>query len=623
MKYFALLCCFFIFTSSVYGQVFTVDPVQADFYYPKYRDAQKGYKTYSTLILDTESALEQVKIRPSDIARNHIILPHLNKVLDSADLRIYVFVGAYELEKAEPHARLEEIMVSEEVSLPKRFHFMKMYYELPIYMHVYDCTGEIVWAAKADQSKVFYFGEGFTSREGLEQAWQRVGEDQHRLALQDGLSGQLKLWSEDVQKQFDLARETEDISLLIPRKKEALYPDFFKGVQMSKTVFKELNQKKSHRDLVNAAAPVIKYWETLVPTLSEQSEKIHAAGLYNLALLHYGIDQLEEAEQYLLDMGKEYKYNRRTLAKKIQKTRSHFSSTGFVSRQIYSTCAYFLPLNPNELEYLPERMDQQVQVDNPRKVPLSPDNNITRPSEKGTVIDEFVSEVSSDLKALFKKEKPLEDGMVFFNNKQLLQGQITGNVSKAKTLKRGILFTPYNRDGRISPNKEPKRLSPKQIKRFVSNGRVFESHKAGTLFFRLINRTYFMEVLEDGHAKILYLRYRKRNVMGAWLYPFNKWKIVVKLPGKEKVIPIRKFNVYEFLKDAPPVLEKFEAGLYDNKTGRKKVKQRTGAEDILSMGLTSILSDEKLEITRSIIRDYNAYISKKREKAKTGGFKVN
>ena len=105
--------------------------------------------------------------------------------------------------------------------------------------------------------------------------------------------------------------------------------------------------------------------------------------------------------------------------------------------------------------------------------------------------------------------------------------------------------------------------------------------------------------------------------------PWQKEKIVVKTPEKDKVIPIKKLNMLELLKNAPPVLEKYKAGVYRNKLRKSNIKNGSSLLGIFTFGLMPDGGAENVHIVRAVIRDYNAYMYQQKNKVNTEGFKVN
>lgn len=603
------------FIPFIFGQAFISESVDVNFYYPTSKNVIQSFKTYTAQVVDKEQTLRKVRIIPNDIARNHLILPDFIKVKDSADLQLYVAVGAFELIDARPTAKKENIISRQGVERRELVHSMQLLYKVPLYMRAYDCAGRLVWSAKAEQEKIHYFGNNILSKTKLEQAWNAAAQSVQRFLVEDELIGQASLWIEDFEAQLSIKKEKETLRILVPRSKEA-YPTFQKGVRMTKTILRKLGQKKSHQEMVEWTLPVINYWKDRLPEFEKEAPKLKAAALYNLALLYYSIDQLEESTTYVNKSfaAKSFKYMTKSLIEQIQGARSYYEASGFTTRQVYSNCEFFQKIAPSQI-----RFDSIVTVSVVNEALISaPDHSI---SASNRPTGGLVGTLNS---ALSKKEEIIEDGLVFLNNGQLLQGRIDGDLTRPKVLRRGILFTPFEEEGTIKQKTKATYFKPSQLKRFVSDGKTFESHKAGTFFFSLINRRYFMEVLEQGYAKILYLSYRKRSPMGIWLIPWHKEKIVMKIPGKEQVVAIEKVNMYELLKNAPPVLEKYKAGIYGNKPNRTSIQSESFVAKLITLdpGIPSGGS-RNIQIARAVIRDYNAYVYQQKDKAKTSGFKIN
>ena len=107
---------------------------------------QQNFNTYYTLVLDKHQALKKERIKPNDIARNHLILKNLDKVTDSADLRIYLYVGAYKQLKVTPYTSKEKDPTT---GLEIKIYYKEVYYQMPIYAQVYNCSGSLIWTAAA------------------------------------------------------------------------------------------------------------------------------------------------------------------------------------------------------------------------------------------------------------------------------------------------------------------------------------------------------------------------------------------------------------------------------------------------------------------------------------------
>jgi len=574
MKSVLFFSILFFVSNFLFGQRFISEPIEVSFSYPSAKDGQSDFKTYSAEVIDKEGTLRDRRMNPNDLARNFLILPEYQKVLDSADRRLYVFVGKFELLKAAPFVQKELITIRAGEERPIDNHYMKLNYRLPIYAHLYDCSGKLIWADKYDAPQEDLFGDKLTNQRDLDLAWKEYKLLHQQIMIEEFLVEQSKFWIKDIQNLGSSKKEKESL-LLLSMAGKRVDAAFMKGVRMSKTIIKGLGTKPNHQAMLTWSQPVLNYWKKLLPTLKKQSSKHYTGGLYNLALLYYALDQLEEAGAYNRQAfeTKEFKFLTKDLVRSIQQAEKYFAQSGYFHRDM-------------------------------------PMETVTVPMSQPTVTREKKG-------GLFKKEVVVADGMIFFNNGQLMQGRIDGDVSRAKILRRGISFEPFDETGKIDNSKPSVYYKPTKLKRFVTGGKTYESHTAGTLFFRMIGKKYFMEVLEDGKTKLLQLKYRKRNALGVWLIPWVKEKTLIKVAGKNRAVPIRSINMKQLLKDAPPILEKFKIGAYGNKLGRSHLKK-----SFLGSIIFGVTNNNKA-IARDIIRDYNAYIYKQKERANTGGFKVN
>jgi len=598
----------FLVSNFLFGQRFISEPIEVSFSYPSIKDGQSGFKTYSAEVIDKEGTLKDRGMNPNDLARNFLILPEYQKVVDSADRRLYVFVGEFELLSAAPFVQKELVTIRAGEERPIDNHYMKLNYRLPIYAHLYDCSGKLIWADKYDAPQEDLFGDKLTNQRDLDLAWKKHKVLYQQLMIEDFLVEQSGFWIKDIQNLGSPKKEKESLLLLSMAGKRA-DAAFMKGVRMSKTIIKGLGTKPNHQTMLTWSQPVLNYWEKLLPTLKKQSSKHYTGGLYNLALLYYALDQLEEAGAYNRQAfeTKEFKFLTKDLVRSIQQAEKYFAESGYFHRQSYNQCSDYRVIDPDEIVYLEEKMalaELEAQAQD------MPTETVTAPTSQPTITREKKG-------GLFKKEVVVADGMIFFNNGQLKQGRIDGDINRAKVLRRGIAFEPFDETGKVDNLKTSAYYKPSQLKRFVTGGKTYESHTAGTLFFKLIGKKYFMEVLEDGKVKLLQLKYRKRNIWFLWLVPWVKEKTLIKVADRNRAVPIRRINMKKLLKDAPPILEKFKTGAYGNKRGKSHLKRSFFGAVILD------LVDKYPAIARDVIREYNAYIYKQKEKANTGGFKVN
>ena len=440
---------------------------------------QQNFNTYSALVLDKHQALKKEKIKPNDIARNHLTLKELDKVADSADLRIYLYVGDYKQLKVETYTKKEKDPYT---GLEINSYYKKVQYQLPIHIQVYNCSGSLIWQAAAEQNKVYYYGEGFRNEKDLEAVWDKRRVIHDRLTIEDGLIGQAKLWMEDLQQQIIPEKKLYKFSLLQP-KDYSDYRDFQANVHQSESFLKNLHTYANHQATIKKAHTVITAWKALLPGLKNGRQKYYAAALYNLAYIYYSIDQLTEATEFALKsmQTRELKNYNKYLLRDIERTNQYFKKTGATSRQVYSYCDEFVAIEPSSIQI---ESSSIIQIE-PSSIPIEPENTNSAtiieqedlPNETASTILEDLAATKDAFKDLFKRDKPLQDGMVFLNNGQLLQGQIIGKITNTRSLRKRVLFAPLKKDGSLG---EERKFKPSNIKKFVAKGKTYESHTVGT-----------------------------------------------------------------------------------------------------------------------------------------------
>ena len=338
MKNYISLFLSMLFFAALQAQDVDMKPIAVSFTRLPENPLPFEYKTYTVKVDAKPGILGRLNKSLVDIA-NYFHLNRYEAVAEGADFTIEVFINdmAVWSEKVESQTSTTKDKAGNEVL--KTEYYKEVTYTMHTSYQLLDKQGEALGkSVPISQGFESCRSAAFISTYQLEKYWAAEREttiNNHVIGVYNKDIGQML---SNIRKKIDLTpmNNLEDEIEVIGGKSEAAayYLDAYNTV---KAAFARLKPNEPVDEVKRALQPAIEFYQAESAKYSATDKKqykwLHVC-LYNLALIHYWLDDITLAEQYANECQKIDWMNNRTekLLKEIDELRQAFELTGFLDR---------------------------------------------------------------------------------------------------------------------------------------------------------------------------------------------------------------------------------------------------------------------------------------------------
>jgi hypothetical protein len=490
------------------------------------------YTTYSASISSPQQDAQRAGLNTTELISKYFNLRSFKQLNKGGHFHINVEVGPLTISSVEDKEIEQTKEDKEGVKTTTKTYHRKITYRISSSMQLVDVAGNILMEKTEStpaNGATYIFKDtngNFSSLVALEKAWERKQRETENKLRHDEITKACKAYSELIYNRIDTRIVEERIDLQLPKgKKVANADDFATMTAQAVDILKGMTASEPVAPLSTQMKPVFDFWlaqaQAYDPT-GKNTAKIHHACLYNLALVHFYLENFPVAREYIaaceaLDVKKGLTSS---LANRINSTTSSLLKQGITSLHF--------GFDLTDAQSPPQADYRYLYKNAPSPSPASRLN---------TAPGYLITSTGDSLSGNFVFSDGKQDKLRFYEG---------GNVT----------FVAQERGKTVT-----RLLDPNQFKRASFNGRQFISLGFSEAI-SLMKRSSIMEIMEEGPKINLY-----------YYHPFHQEEegnLVIQ-KGEDKPIDLSISNLKlvnwkngfsNFFEDCPALKTDIEAGEY-------------------------------------------------------------
>lgn len=266
------------------------------------------FTTYSASVSTLYKDLTLANLSPQLLVNKHFVLRGFKQFPHNGHFHINVDVGELVIISSKIKKKDTTTENKDGVKTTTSSYYRQIKYRLPLVLLVVDMNGNILLEDIQNGPKdgmKFDFKDGrknFSSRQKLLEVWhnqQATVMNQLRLQV---INSTCESFANSIKNKFDTRMGEHNVQLKLPKgKKLPNGAEFEQMTQQAITILNSMTADAPVAPLQEQLQPVLDFWaaqaEAYLPT-DKRTTKIHHACLYNLALVHFYLENFELAKDY-------------------------------------------------------------------------------------------------------------------------------------------------------------------------------------------------------------------------------------------------------------------------------------------------------------------------------------
>jgi hypothetical protein len=263
-----------------------------------------SYKTYSAEISMRSNEWLRTGMTISSLANEYIVLEGYDKVFTNGDVHIEAVIGEFNVYGERRGTQQTKSKDKDGKEITRTTYYLELRYSLPMAFEVHDKKGrvihdEYIYHITDDQT---WRSTNYSSMSELDRYW-RSGRNMKLSELQKNRIRQgMSLIRDKINNLFgyQLINETERFEK-IGRKKHPLYTGYHTAVETVKKAFKLMDANRDLSEVKKVVQPAIDFYKAQDATckaIDKETIKLKHIGLYNLALIHFWLEDFDNARNY-------------------------------------------------------------------------------------------------------------------------------------------------------------------------------------------------------------------------------------------------------------------------------------------------------------------------------------
>ena len=301
--YLSIYLCTIEVTSA---QAVTIGNVSAPVEYYRMPDdpLDQSYTTYSIEVDMRTGELLRTGLSEASLENEYLFLSGYRKVLDRGDVHIEASIGDFNVYGERRGTQQTKHKDKDGKEVVKTQYYIELRYSLPMALRVSDRKGktlldEYIYHLSDNQS---WRSSNYSSFSDVDRYWRsnrtfKLGELQ-----KDRIRQGMKVISDLINNNygFRLIKENERFEK-IARKKHPSYAGYHNAAESIKKGFDLMDADKGLDEVRKAVQPAITFYQTTDVVCKADDKdgiKLKHIGLYNLALLHFWLEDFDKARMY-------------------------------------------------------------------------------------------------------------------------------------------------------------------------------------------------------------------------------------------------------------------------------------------------------------------------------------
>lgn len=305
MKSIFILPLFFVL-HLLHAQTVTIGHESAPVAYYRIPDhpLDASYKTYSTEISTRGGELFRTGLSEGSLESEFLVLSGYQKVYSQGDVHIEATIGEFRVYSEHVGTQQTKSKDKDGKEVIKVHYYLELRYSQPIYYRVSDKKGrtledEYVYHTTDDQT---WRTSNYSSRADLDRYWRSNRTYKLSELQKNRIREGMKIVYDRINNSYGyrLMNESERFEK-IGRKKHPLYSGYENAVETIKKSFKLMSADKGLAEVKKAVEPAIDFYtksDATCKSVAKDEMKLKHIGLYNLALIHFWLEDFQQARLY-------------------------------------------------------------------------------------------------------------------------------------------------------------------------------------------------------------------------------------------------------------------------------------------------------------------------------------
>ncbi len=322
-KYFLIVMALCLFVMPIYGQKLKDKRVTVHYVSLPINKLPDDYKTYSVEAAGSGFYAGSLNRNTyAEAVRMDGFKRLVGSGSDFGHLRVYLYVGTPALGEAKLKSKTTTTK-KDDVETKKTVYWYSVPFKTNISCKVVDPEGAVLATYSKNTGNTLTTKQMSTSAAARRDYVNKIGtmgQSVAKSAAKEVVEAANDLLT--LKYDFAVKKEYEQLYLI---KKHKTEDDFEKSYETAKTVLEKASATTPAEEIKEKLADAIKFWKEqaeIDPKGDKKLMRIHEAANYNLAIVHYYLDELDEAKTYayevLQSVGKDRKS--KNLIEKISKT---------------------------------------------------------------------------------------------------------------------------------------------------------------------------------------------------------------------------------------------------------------------------------------------------------------
>lgn len=259
------------------------------------------FTTYSVEIYGNSGSIEDLGYSRSKMADSYFGLHSFKRVPQGGHFRISVRVSYLRVPTAKTQSYTKNVKQGE-TTVKKTYYKKVVKYNLPVHYTIEDYKGNVIAEASLGTDLTSMdWGAGATSSYALNKSWNDRRQGLYTQWRKNLVTSHMKSISSFIKSSYDFRPSKRKVEILVLGKKDKGTEGFMKAYQTVNTAFTKMKADTPVDVLKEEVKPAIDFWlaeKDKYSAKDKKERKVRHVCLYNIAVVFYWLDAIDEAKRY-------------------------------------------------------------------------------------------------------------------------------------------------------------------------------------------------------------------------------------------------------------------------------------------------------------------------------------
>jgi len=265
----------------------------------------EAYTTYSANFRNTTNEVWEAGITESSLMSSYVDFRGLKQVGQGGHLQVNVLLGSPVLNMSSTKTRQTSKKNKDGTTTTTTYYYRDGKFYMPISYQIVGNDGAIIKeqvVASSSTTENVKFDNRYRSSTQLRNAYREEYRNLRNNLIRKHISKHMGRMKNSIMSALDTRPASRNTDVMyIKTKKHKEYDALLAAMERTKEEFGKMSATESVETIKKELAPSIEYWERLIGSYSateKKTRKIHWVARYNLANVHFWLDDLDKASTY-------------------------------------------------------------------------------------------------------------------------------------------------------------------------------------------------------------------------------------------------------------------------------------------------------------------------------------